>query len=292
MKSRICFLVLFFLTSYSLFLNGEEQKEKINIWPNGAKIEPGKMEPVEVNLLIYLPEKSKATGQGIVICPGGGYGTRCIDTEGYPIAKWLNDHGIAGFILEYRLPQKEKIYAPLNDAQRAIRTVRANAEKWQVDPHKIGIIGFSAGGHLASSAITHFDLGDPRSADPIERESCRPDFGILVYPVVDLDQFKHLGSRNNLLGESPSDELIQYFSNQRWINEKTPPCFLTHAKDDNVVSIENSRIFVGMMKKFGRPVVLLEHEKGGHGLYGCKGPVWETWKKACIEWLKTLNEHE
>ncbi|MDO5581373.1 MAG: alpha/beta hydrolase [Planctomycetia bacterium] len=292
MKSRNILLVLFSWIGLSLLLYGEEQKEKINIWPNGAKLEEGKTEPVEVNLLVYLPEESKATGQGIVICPGGGYGVRCIDTEGYPIAKWLNDHGIAGFILEYRLPQGKKVYAPLNDAQRAIRTVRANAAKWKVNPHKIGIIGFSAGGHLASSAIVHYDSGNPASSDPIERVSCRLDFGILVYPVVDFVSFGHKGSCKNLLGNSPSEDLIRYFSNHNWIDEKTPPCFLTHAKDDKVVPISNSRIFAEQMKKYNRPVFLMEHEKGGHGLFGCKGPVWETWKSRCIDWLKTLNEHE
>ena len=166
-----------------------------------------------------------------MICPGGGYGGLVVGPEGHGIARWLNQHGIAGIVLEYRLP-KGRPFVPLLDAQRAIRTVRSNAKEWGIDPGRIGIIGFSAGGHLASTAGTHFDGGDPKAADPIDRVSCRPDFVILVYPVITMGEKTHGGSKTNLLGRDPKPELVELFSNEKQVTDKTPPMFLAHAKDD------------------------------------------------------------
>ncbi|MDO5566106.1 MAG: alpha/beta hydrolase, partial [Planctomycetia bacterium] len=178
----------------------DDANETINIWPQGAWYGPGLFEKVEVKLHVFLPDAAKATGQGVVICPGGGYRALCIVPEGYKIAKWLNAHGIAGFVLEYRLPNGRP-FVPVADAGRAIRYVRANAERFHVRTNAIGIIGFSAGGHLAATAVTHFDQGRANDPDPVRRVSSRPDFGILIYPVVTLTDKTHAGTKRNLLGE-------------------------------------------------------------------------------------------
>lgn len=264
----------------------------VNLWPEGAPVdEAGTLENVPVNLYVRLPEKSDFPAgkiPAVVICPGGGYGGLCIQPEGYGIADWLNKNGVAGFVLEYRLP-KHRHSVPLADAQRAIRYVRANAAKYGVDPQKIGIIGFSAGGHLASTAATHFDAGKSDSADPIQRVGCRPDFAILIYPVIQFGvKTTHHGTQENLLGENPPPERIDYYSNEKRVGPETPPVFLAHALDDSVVPIENSRSFAAAMRKFDRPVVLLELPNGNHGLNGYKGPSWDKWQSDAAAWIKSL----
>jgi len=174
---------------------------------------------------------------------------------------------------------------PLLDAQRAIRTVRANAKQWNLDPQRIGIMGFSAGGHLASTADTHFDAGDPKAKDPIERESCRPDFAVLVYPVVTMTESTHGGSKNNLLGPEPKPELIELFSNEKQVTDQTPPTFLAHAVDDKAVPLVNSQMFRDAMLAHKRPVEYLELPYGGHGLGRPETPMWEAWKTASMEWM-------
>ena len=198
--------------------------------------------------------------------------------------RWLTEHGIAGIVLEYRLPQGRP-FVSLLDAQRTIRTVRSKAAQWNLDPKRIGIIGFSAGGHLASTAGTHFDDGDPKAAAPVARLSCRPDFTLLVYPVVTMGELTHGGSKKNLLGPDPKPELVQLFSNEKQVTDKTPPTFLTHAIDDKAVPVENSRQLVEALKSHNIPVGYLELPNGGHGLNGCKGPLWEEWKAKSLEWL-------
>ncbi len=226
----------------------------------------------------------KPNGTAIVICPGGGYGGLVTKGEGHGIAKWLNGHGITGLVLEYRLP-KGRSYVPLLDAQRAIRTARANANAWHIDPAKIGIIGFSAGGHLASTAATHFDKGVAQSDDPVSRQSSRPDFAILVYPVITMDTTTHGGSRRNLLGEKPTDELVDLFSNEKQVTAETPPTYLAHALDDKVVVPANSQAFHDALKKHGVATEYLQLPSGGHGLNGYKGPMWDAWQKQSLEWL-------
>jgi acetyl esterase/lipase len=224
----------------------------------------------------------------VVICPGGGYGTLVVGPEGHGIAAWLNGHGIAGVVLEYRLPMGRS-FVPLLDAQRALRTVRANAEAWGIDPRRIGIMGFSAGGHLASTALTHFDQGDPAAEDPIARMSCRPDFGILVYPVVTMGEGAHAGSRRNLLGEAPAAELVELFSNEKQVSDDTPPTFLAHAVDDAPVPPENSRALHAALQAHDVPTKYLELPSGGHGLDGYQGPMWDAWQEQSLEWLAELK---
>jgi acetyl esterase/lipase len=223
-----------------------------------------------------------------VLCPGGGYIRHVTDREGYPIAQWLNEHGIATIILEYRLP-KLRHQVPLLDAQRAIRLTRDNAAAWKVDPKRIGILGFSAGGHVASTAATHFDNGNSDSPDLIERQSCRPDFAWLVYPVVTMGKHTNSGSRLELLGAHPEPELVRFYSNETQVTANTPPTFLAHAVDDKPVPPENSRQFVAAMKARRVSVELLELPSGGHGLNGCKGPLWEQWKAAALKWTLSLR---
>jgi acetyl esterase/lipase len=200
----------------------------------------------------------------------------------------LNTYGITGVVLEYRLP-KGRSFVPLLDAQRAIRTVRANAKAWGVDTAKVGIIGFSAGGHLASTAGTHFDDGDPKAEDPVERQSCRPDFMILVYPVITMGEKSHGGSRTNLLGNKPDDKQVKLFSNETQVTAKTPPAFLAHAKDDKVVVPENSKAFYDALLAQKVPAKYLELASGGHGLNGYKGPMWDAWQSQSLAWLGEMK---
>ena len=228
--------------------------KRVALWSGKAPVGGGKFEDCTLELEAFLPSGDKANGAAIVLCPGGGYIRHVTDREGYPIAKWLNDHGIATIILEYRLP-KLRHQVPLLDAQRAIRLTRANAAAWKIDPKRIGILGFSAGGHVASTAATHFDDGNANSPDPIERLSSRPDFAWLVYPVVTMGEFTHTGSRNELLGPDSKPELVRLYSNETQVTADTPPTFLAHAIDDKPVPPENSRQFVAAMKRascFGR----------------------------------------
>jgi len=257
---------------------------RILLWPDTAPVGDGTREPAKTVITVFLPPREKATGAAVVICPGGGYMRLVLDREGPVVAKWLAEHGVAGIVLEYRMPDGRPC-VPLLDAQRAMRVVRSNAESWHLDPGRIGIMGFSAGGHLASTAGTHFDAGDPKAADPIDRLSCRPDFMVLVYPVVTMREKTHGGSKDNLLGPDPKPELVQLFSNEEQVTDQTPPTFLAHAKDDRAVPPENSRGLRDALKAHGVAVEYLELPEGGHGLFGCKGPMWEAWKGQSLEWM-------
>jgi len=257
---------------------------RVALWAGKAPIGDGKFEDCASELQVFLPPADRANGAALVLCPGGGYIRHVTDREGYPIAQWLNEHGIAAIILEYRLPELRH-QVPLLDAQRAIRVTRANAAAWRINPQRIGILGFSAGGHVASTAATHFNAGNAASSDPIERLSCRPDFAWLVYPVVTMGGFTHTGSKAKLLGSDPQPELVRLYSNETQVTADTPPAFLAHAIDDKPVPPENSRQFVAAMKASNIPVEFLELPSGGHGLNGCKGPLWEQWKAAALKWL-------
>jgi acetyl esterase/lipase len=258
------------------------------LWPDKAPVGDGTFEAANANLTVHLPAPDKANGAAVVICPGGGYQRHVVGAEGHEIARWLNSHGIAGIVLEYRMPQGRP-FVPLLDAQRAIRYVRSRAADWRIAPDRIGIMGFSAGGHLASTAGTHFDDGDPKSADPVARLSCRPDFTILVYPVVTMGDKTHSGSKKNLLGPDPKPEMVELFSNEKQITAKTPPAFLAHAIDDKPVPPENSRQFAEAMKAHNVPVKYLELPNGGHGLNHYQGPSWDAWQKQSIEWLRAMS---
>lgn len=233
---------------------------------------------------ITVHHPDRANGTAIVICPGGGYGGLVTGPEGHGIARWLNQHGITGIVLEYELP-KGRAQVPLRDAQCAIRTVRANARKWKLNPRRIGIMGFSAGGHLAATAGTHFDAGDPQATDPIDRVSCRPDFMVLIYPVISMGPLSHRGSRRNLLGDRPSAEQITLFSNEKQVTGKTPPAYLAHARDDKVVPPAHSRKFHQALKAHKVATEYLELPRGGHGLNRYQGPMWDAWQTGSLRWL-------
>ena len=238
---------------------------------------------------IHLHRPVKPNGTAVIICPGGGYGGLVMGAEGHGIAKWLNGHGITGVVLQYRLP-KGRSFVPLKDAQRAIRIVRHRAKGWKIDANKVGIIGFSAGGHLASTAATHFPKpGGLPAKNPFDRISCRPDFAILVYPVVTMGKHTHGGSKRNLLGAEPDKELVEHFSNEKQVTKETPPIFMAHAMDDRPVPPENSRMLYAALQDKGIPSEYLELPNGGHGLNGYKGPSWDAWQKGSLEWLATIK---
>lgn len=261
---------------------------KIPLWSTAAPTGDGRTEAAGPTITVHRPAADKANGAAVVICPGGGYGGLVVGAEGHGIAQWLVRHGITGVVLEYRLP-KGRSFVPLLDAQRAIRTVRFQAAEWKLDVKRIGIIGFSAGGHLASTAATHFDDGNAEAEDPIDRMSCRPDFAILVYPVVSMGPKGHGGSRRNLLGDEPKAEMIELFSNEEQVTERTPPMFLTHAVNDKVVVAENSRMLHEALKSHHVATEYLELPEGGHGLNGYKGPMWDAWQAKSLVWLATLK---
>ncbi len=244
------------------------------------------------DISVYLSSKKNATGQGVVICPGGGYTNLAYDWEGADIAKWLNSKGIAAIVLKYRLPvSKSNIInhkSPLLDAQRAIRLTRYHAIEWNIAKDKIGIMGFSAGGHLASTAGIHFETEEPNNIDPVMAMSSRPDFMILIYPVITFSRtFIHKGSRNALLGENPDPKLIEYYSNELQVNKDTPPTFIVHASDDKSVPVENSLIFYQSLKDNGIPVEMHIYPEGGHGFSLAIGKGYlQTWTDRCIDWLK------
>jgi acetyl esterase/lipase len=218
-------------------------------------------------LAIFLPPKEKANGTAIVICPGGGYSIVAAGHEGYDVAKKFNEWGIAAFVLKYRIPDDHsmvnKEIGPLQDAQRAVQLVRENAKEWNIDAHRVGILGFSAGGHLASTEGTHFSHA---VIDNKNKTNLRPDFMILVYPVISFtDSIGHLGSRDNLIGKNPSQEKIKEYSNELQVRPNTPPSFLVHAKDDDVVKVQNSIYFYEALKKNNVPAEIYLYDKGGHG---------------------------
>lgn len=241
----------------------------------------------------YLPAKDKANGTAVVICPGGGYGALAMGHEGTDIAKWLNERGIAAFVLKYRIVTKgvpAPIHpAPLSDAQRAIRLVRTRAASWGIDPKKIGIWGFSAGGHLASSVATHFDAGNIDASDGVGNTSCRPDFAILGYPVISMKApYTHGGSRNNLLGKNADEKLVESFCNDQAVTKDTPPTFLFHTDEDKAVPPMNSILFYAALKKHGVPAELHIYEKGVHGVG--LAPAEKFKDKGLAGWPDRLND--
>ncbi|WP_036155512.1 alpha/beta hydrolase [Maribacter forsetii] len=243
---------------------------------------------------VYLPSKRDATGEAVLIFPGGGYGILAYDWEGTDIAKFLNSNGIAGIVVKYRLPsdvsQTDKKYVPLIDAQRAVRLVRANAEQFNVDSDKIGIIGFSAGGHLASTLGTHFNEKVYEPIDGIDDESARPDFMALGYPVISFGEVTHLGSKNNLIGEKPTIDMVEYFSNEKQVTEQTPPTFLLHASDDTAVPVENSLLFYKAVKDKGVSATMHIYPKGGHGFgLGLHDEHLKDWGDRMIDWIVSLR---
>jgi acetyl esterase/lipase len=275
------------------------QDFKLKVWPNGAPDSNGMTQPEELfegkrvrnvseaEIYVYLPKIGVNTGAAVVICPGGGYIMEAMDHEGYNMAEWLVQQGVAGIVLKYRLPYGHD-QIPLEDAQRAIRIVRAKAKEWGINPSKIGIAGSSAGGHLASTVGTHFDLGKSDSSDPLEKFSCRPDFMLLLYPVITFDEeFGHMGSRINLIGPGNKWDLVEKYSNERQVSSQTPPTFLVLADDDNVVPPQNSIEFYMALKKYKIPAEIHIFRDGGHGFGMNKKnlPV-DQWPNLFAQWMK------
>lgn len=262
--------------------------EPTPLWPDGAPGAMGKDESDTPTLRVYLPPKETATGAGVVVCPGGGYGILAMDHEGTQVAKWFNRIGVAGFVLRYRHAPKYRHPTPLEDAQRAVRFVRANAEKFGVARNRVGVMGFSAGGHLASTAATHFDRGKPAANDSIDRESCRPDFAILCYPVISMTEpFGHGGSKKNLLGDNPDPQLAELLSNEKQVTAETPPTFLFHTGEDTGVPVANALAFYSACVKHKVPAELHVYQFGPHGVgLAPADPATHGWKDRLADWMR------
>lgn len=257
-----------------------KDKTFMNLWPGKAPGALGETPEDTPALQAFLPKEGTATGASFIVCPGGGYGGRA-NHEGPPVAQWFASQGTTGFVLRYRVGPRYRHPIELGDAQRAVRFVRAHAAEWKLDPKRIGILGFSAGGHLASTAATHFDDGDPKAADQMDKVSCHPDLQILIYPVITMGPGGHGGSKNNLLGPKPPQELIDLLSNEKQVTAKTPPAFLVHSTKDTGVPPSNSDKYAEALKAAGVPYEYVREDMGGHG-FGMK----DAWTKPCEKWLK------
>jgi acetyl esterase/lipase len=267
---------------------------ELEVWDTTSIVRISKVQIPDIK--VYLPDEASATGDAVVICPGGGYHILAYDWEGEDIAEFWNSKGVAAIVLKYRLPssgsQIIQHKSPLLDAQRAMRYVRYSAQSWGIDPEKIGIMGFSAGGHLASSLSTHYDAGNPESDDELERMSCRPDFSILMYPVISFTgEFQHSGSRKALVGEDST--LMEYFSNEKQVTEDTPPAILIHASDDKGVPVENSIVYYQALIEKGVPAEMHIYPFGGHGFsLALDQDQLSGWPDRCAEWLSALGNEK
>lgn len=277
------------------FTTGYAQQEVL-LWPEGAPGALGNQPEDKPSLFIYpAPADSAtggpATGAAVLVCPGGGYAKLAIDHEGHDIARWYNRMGITAFVLKYRLGSWEgngyKHPIMLNDAKRAMRMIRHDAKKYNIDENKIGVMGFSAGGHLASTLGTHYDSGIPRANDPIDTTNSRPNFMVLIYPVISLSsKFTHRGSRQFLLGPNPDKALTELLSNEKQVDSMTPPTFLVHSTDDKSVPPENSIYFYLALREHNVPAEMHIYDHGGHG-YGMApdDPMLHSWTDRCRDWL-------
>ena len=265
--------------------------QEIPLFPNGAPNAQGTASEDIPTLTLYPVKGEGVSPTGVIVCPGGGYGHLSMKHEGYDVADWLNQHGISAFVLKYRLGPKYRYPNQLLDAQRALRWVRAHAVEYGIKEEQIGIWGFSAGGHLASTAGTHFDLGKKDPRDDIDKQSCRPDFMVLAYPVITMKTMTtHQGSLRNLLGENPDPALVTLLSNELQVTSKTPPTFLFHTTEDPVVPVENSISFYLALRRAGVPAEMHIYLKGHHGVgLASKDPVLHTWTDHLFDWLKVNN---
>ena len=254
------------------------------IWPEDTFFAENVKPPT---LTRFDPPGGTANGASVIVCPGGGY-SGLADHEGVPIAEWLNTLGVTAFVLHYRLGPHSRHPEMLNDANRAMRLVRAGAAETGLDPGRIGILGFSAGGHLASTLATHFDAGNPDAAEAIDRVSSRPDIAVLIYPVITLqDPHGHMGSRENLLGKTPHEETVALLSNHLQVSPETPPTFLVHSYEDSAVPPENSLLMALALSAARVPFELHIYEKGEHGYgLGVGDPGVGDWPARCVQWLR------
>jgi acetyl esterase/lipase len=255
------------------------------LWPNGA---PGALGTADEDKPSITPYLAKSPiGTAVIVCPGGGYMHLAMDHEGVQIARWLNSLGISAFVLQYRLGPKYHHPAMINDAHRAIRTVRSRAAALHIQSDRIGIWGFSAGGHLASTAATRFDAGDPSASDPIDRAGSRPDFAILAYPVISLGEYAHVGSRDNLLGKNADPKLVEDLSNDLRVTAQTPPTFLFHTTADATVPVENSVRFYLALRKAGVPAEMHIFQNGPHGVgLAPTDATLSAWSGLLANWLR------
>lgn len=263
-------------------------EELMLLWPNGA---PGKLgeEPADKpGLWIYPAAKDHHSGTAVVVCPGGGYGIHAVDHEGTQVARWLNSIGVSAYVLKYRLGGRYKHPAPMQDVQRAVQYVRANAEQNGISAKRIGVMGFSAGGHLASTCATHFLDAKADATDPVERVSSRPDFAVLCYPVITMtESFGHGGSKRNLLGDNPDPELAKFVSSELQVTPQTPPTFLFHTAEDTAVPVENALAFYAACRKHKVPAEMHLYQFGPHGVGLAPGdPALSTWKDRLHDWLR------
>ena len=263
--------------------------ERQLLWPEGAPGAKGQTDKDQPWVDVYLPEKTKANGAAFVVCPGGGYGGLAADHEGIQPAKFFNSLGVTAFVLHYRLGSSGYHFpTELQDVQRAIRLVRSGAAKYGIDPQRIGVMGFSAGGHLTSMAATLFEEGDPKSSDPIDRASSRPDVAVPCYPVISMiDAFGHKGSRKNLLGPDDNDDLAKQVSTHLRVTPRTPPCFIFQTDEDTVVPAENAVQFYLALRQNKVPAELHIYRPGPHGVGLMQGdPVLGTWPQHLAAWLR------
>ncbi len=291
-SSSLCVMIVGFvvLAGTTGSLSAEPVSELL--WPKGAPGALGERPEDKPQLIIYLPDPAKSVGTGVCICPGGAYRVLAMDHEGHQIARWFNSLGVAAFIVDYR--HRGKGYghpAPMLDAQRAIRLVRSRAEQYRIHPNRIGVMGFSAGGHLASTVATHFDLGNSNAEDPVDRVSCRPDFAILCYPVIVFGRFQERHrSQENLLGENPDPALVESLSNEKQVRPDSPPTFLFHTDEDAGVRPEHSIEFYLALRRAGVPAELHIFRVGRHGLgLASQVPGTSLWPKCCEAWMQNLG---
>jgi acetyl esterase/lipase len=260
----------------------------ILLWPDGAPGALGTADTDKPSITPYLAPVGRGTGTAVVVCPGGGYGALAMDHEGDQIARWLNSIGVAAFVLKYRLGPRYRHPIELGDAQRAIRTVRSRAAEFRVLPDRVGIMGFSAGGHLASTAGTHFDAGGAGARDPVDAVSSRPDFLVLGYPVISFTTpYTHRGSMRNLLGDNPDPKLVESLSNELQVTPQTPPVFLFHTNEDTGVPAENSVLFYLALRKAGVPAEIHIYERGQHGVgLAPTDEALSSWPARLTDWLR------
>ncbi len=295
---KILFYLLLIMSSLAFPVKGQT-KLTLPLWPNGAAESNGitAKEIIENHhmmtniseggISVQLPEASKANGAAVLICPGGGYLYEAIYHEGFEFADWLNDHGIAGIVLKYRLPNGHADI-PITDAKQAMRIIRAHAAEWHIDPNKVAVAGFSAGGHVASTLGVHYDLGDSTATDPLMRYSTRPDLMLLFYPVITMKLGEtHLGSRQNLLGMHPTEQLVDYYSNELHVNKNTPPAILMLSDNDTTVPQINSIQFYQALHANKVPASLYIFPSGGHG-WGMHTNIsfWQDWRALLLNWLQ------
>jgi acetyl esterase/lipase len=258
------------------------------LWPNGAPGALGNDDQDKPSLTVFLPTKNQANGTGVIVCPGGSYTALASNHEGRQVANWLNSLGIAAFVLKYRLGPRYHHPIELGDAQRAIRLVRAHAAEYGIAPDRLGVMGFSAGGHLAATMGTHFDNGNGNDPDPNQRAGSRPDFLVLGYPVISFTTpYTHKGSLSNLLGDSPDPKLMEGLSNELQVTAQTPPTFLFHTTEDKTVPVENSVLFYLALHKAGVAAEMHIFERGPHGVgLALRDPALGMWPELLANWFR------